>query len=176
MLFVHTGASRTRLEGRISDLQAMAAQHPLVTALAQEVPLGAAVLEDLEQHGPAQNVWTPLTGGTPALDRPVTPPTASAGGQASAPRTDTVQGARGGAVTARTQVLDVGEADLVQAPGAAAAVLEVRLLERVGHDLLELLVVGANLLGIEEAGAGVDGEAASWAVILATFTSWGGDA
>ncbi len=65
VLFVHTGASRTRLEGRISDLQAMAAQHPLVTALAQEVPLGAAVLEDLEQHGPAQNVWTPLTGGTP---------------------------------------------------------------------------------------------------------------
>ncbi len=66
VLFILTGASRSRLEGRISDLQAMAAQHPLVTALAQEVPLGAAVLEDLEQHGPAQNVWTPLTGGTPA--------------------------------------------------------------------------------------------------------------
>ncbi len=64
----------------------------------------------------------------------------------------------------------------MQAPGAAAAVLEVHLLERVGGDLLELLVVGAGLLGIEEAGAGVDGEAASWAVILATFTSWGGDA
>ncbi|WP_437109441.1 replication-relaxation family protein [Streptomyces sp. enrichment culture] len=65
VLFVLTGASRSRLEGRISDLQAMAAQHPLVAALAREVPLGAAVLEDLEQHGPAQAVWTPLTGGTP---------------------------------------------------------------------------------------------------------------
>lgn len=65
VLFVLTGASRSRLEGRISDLQAMTAQHPLVTALAHEVPLGAAVLEDLEQHGPAQHVWTPLTGGRP---------------------------------------------------------------------------------------------------------------
>ncbi|MFJ9729445.1 hypothetical protein ACIRP3_42615 [Streptomyces sp. NPDC101209] len=33
--------------------------------LAQEVRLGAAVLEDLEQHGPAQIVWMPLVGGTP---------------------------------------------------------------------------------------------------------------
>ncbi|MEU9736477.1 replication-relaxation family protein [Streptomyces sp. NPDC048002] len=65
VLFILTGASRTRLENRISDLQAMTAQHPLVAALAQEVPLGAAVLEDLEQHGPTQPVWTPLTGGTP---------------------------------------------------------------------------------------------------------------
>jgi hypothetical protein len=65
LLFILTGAPRTRLEGRISDLQAMTAQHPLVTALAREVPLGAAVLEDLEQHGPHHNVWTPLTGGTP---------------------------------------------------------------------------------------------------------------
>ncbi len=65
LLFVLTGASRTRLEGRISDLQAMTAQHPLVTALAREVPLGAAVLEDLEQHGSAHDIWTPLTGGTP---------------------------------------------------------------------------------------------------------------
>jgi hypothetical protein len=65
LLFVLTGASRTRLEGRISDLQAMAAQHPLVAALARQVPLGAAVLEDLEQHGPAADVWTPLAGGGP---------------------------------------------------------------------------------------------------------------
>ncbi|CAL9328860.1 hypothetical protein SUDANB15_00026 [Streptomyces sp. enrichment culture] len=64
-LFVLTGASRPRLQGRISDLQAMTAQHPLVATLAREVPLGAAILEGLEQHGPAQNVWTPLTGGTP---------------------------------------------------------------------------------------------------------------
>ncbi|MFI8169751.1 replication-relaxation family protein [Streptomyces sp. NPDC085931] len=65
LLFVLTGAPRTRLEGRISDLQAMAAQHPLVAALAREVPLGAAVLEDLEQQGPAAEVWTPLAGGEP---------------------------------------------------------------------------------------------------------------
>ncbi|MER8226147.1 hypothetical protein ABTZ58_37625, partial [Streptomyces sp. NPDC094143] len=65
LLFVLTGASRTRLEGRISDLQAMASQHPLVAALARQVPLGAAVLEDLEQHGPTAEVWTPLAGGTP---------------------------------------------------------------------------------------------------------------
>ena len=43
----------------------MTARHPLVAAPAREVPLGAAVLEDLEQHGPARNVWTPLPGGTP---------------------------------------------------------------------------------------------------------------
>ncbi|MEU4497585.1 replication-relaxation family protein [Streptomyces sp. NPDC023998] len=63
VLFVLTGASRTRLDNRISDLQAMVAQHPLVTALAREVRLGATVLEDIEQHGPAQAVWVPLAGG-----------------------------------------------------------------------------------------------------------------
>jgi hypothetical protein len=39
------------------------AQHPLVAALARDVPLGAAILEDLEAHGPAADVWTPLAGG-----------------------------------------------------------------------------------------------------------------
>ncbi|MEU9370438.1 replication-relaxation family protein [Streptomyces avermitilis] len=65
VLFVLTGASRARLDNRMSDLQAMVAQHPLVTALAREVPLGAAVLEDIEQHGPAQALWVPLAGGKP---------------------------------------------------------------------------------------------------------------
>ncbi|MFC8350810.1 replication-relaxation family protein [Streptomyces sp. NPDC057280] len=65
VLFVLTGASRARLTDRISDLQAMTAQHPLVAALAREVPLGAAVLEDIEQHGPTTPVWTPLAGGEP---------------------------------------------------------------------------------------------------------------
>ena len=41
LLFILTAAPRTRLEGRISDLQAMTAQHPLVTALAREVPPGS---------------------------------------------------------------------------------------------------------------------------------------
>ncbi|MFF9244573.1 replication-relaxation family protein [Streptomyces sp. NPDC014776] len=65
VLFVLTGASRGRLENRMRDLQAMVAQHPLVAALARDVQLGAAVLEDLEQCGPAQPVWLPLTGGRP---------------------------------------------------------------------------------------------------------------
>ncbi|MGW2108303.1 replication-relaxation family protein [Streptomyces sp. NPDC001948] len=65
VLFVLTGASRYVLENRISDLQAMVAQHPLVGALAREVPLGAAVLDDLELQGPSSDVWVPLTGGEP---------------------------------------------------------------------------------------------------------------
>ncbi|MFE1443583.1 replication-relaxation family protein [Streptomyces sp. NPDC058739] len=71
VLFVLTGASRPRLEQRIGDLQAMTAHHPLVAGLARDVPLAAAVLEDLEHHGPTQPVWTPLTGGPP---RPWTDP------------------------------------------------------------------------------------------------------
>jgi hypothetical protein len=39
------------------------------------------------------------------------------------------------------KVLDVREPDLLQASGAAAAVLAVNLLERFGRDRLELLVV-----------------------------------
>jgi DNA-binding MarR family transcriptional regulator len=65
VLFILTGASRSRLDNRISDLQAMVAQHPLVANLAREVRLGAAVLEDIENHGPAQPVWAPLAGGEP---------------------------------------------------------------------------------------------------------------
>ncbi|AZQ39970.1 hypothetical protein EJ357_46650 [Streptomyces cyaneochromogenes] len=65
VLFVLTAAPRTTLDHRISDLTAMAAQHPLAAALAAQVPLGAAVLEDLESHGPTGDVWIPLTGGTP---------------------------------------------------------------------------------------------------------------
>lgn len=51
---------------------------------------------------------------------------------------------------------NVREPDLLQTAGAAAAVLEVDLVERLGRDLLELLLGGAGLLGVEEAG-GVDG-------------------
>jgi hypothetical protein len=50
------------------------------------------------------------------------------------------------------EVLDVRESHLLQASGAAAAVLEVHLFERFGGDLLELLVGGAGLLGVEESG------------------------
>jgi DNA-binding transcriptional ArsR family regulator len=65
VIFVLTGASRTRLNHRMNDLQAMVTHHPLVAALAHEVPLGAAILEDLEHHTPSGSVWTPLTGGQP---------------------------------------------------------------------------------------------------------------
>ncbi|MFE7077087.1 replication-relaxation family protein [Streptomyces sp. NPDC057620] len=65
VLFVLTGASRSRMEDRISDLRAMVAHHPLVAALAREVPLGAALLEDVEQYGPARAGWVPLLGGEP---------------------------------------------------------------------------------------------------------------
>ncbi|GGX56213.1 replication-relaxation family protein [Streptomyces chartreusis] len=63
ILFVLTAASLQVLAGRISDLKAMTAQHPLVAAMARQVPLGAAVLEDLEEKGPTADVWEPLTGG-----------------------------------------------------------------------------------------------------------------
>lgn len=63
VLIVLTGASRYVLANRISDLQAMTAEHPLVTALAREVPMAAAVLEDLEEHCPTADVWVPLAGG-----------------------------------------------------------------------------------------------------------------
>ncbi|MGW1728546.1 replication-relaxation family protein [Streptomyces sp. NPDC002306] len=63
VLFVLTGASRRSLEQRMHDLRAMTAQHPHVAALAREVPLGAAVLDDLEDRGPTDEVWMPLAGG-----------------------------------------------------------------------------------------------------------------
>jgi DNA-binding MarR family transcriptional regulator len=65
LLFVLTGASPYVLRNRISDLKAMVAQHPLVTALAREVPMGAVVLEDLEERSPTGDVWTPLASGEP---------------------------------------------------------------------------------------------------------------
>ncbi|MGY9066868.1 replication-relaxation family protein [Streptomyces sp. CAS3] len=63
ILFVLTGASRQTMDNRISDLKAMTAHHPLVAALAREVPLGATVLDDLDEHGPTSHVWVPLAGG-----------------------------------------------------------------------------------------------------------------
>jgi hypothetical protein len=65
VLFVLTGAARQTVDNRISDLKAMAAHHPLVADLAREVPLGAVVLEDLDNHGPTADVWLPLTGDKP---------------------------------------------------------------------------------------------------------------
>lgn len=43
----------------------MVAHHPLVAALTREVQLGAAVLEDIEEHTPSGPLWVPLTGGEP---------------------------------------------------------------------------------------------------------------
>lgn len=64
VLFILTGASRTTLTNRITDLRHMTSNHELVTRFAAHVPLGAAVLEDLEEHGPSAPLWTPLTGDT----------------------------------------------------------------------------------------------------------------
>jgi hypothetical protein len=60
VLFVLTGAGPRALAHRIADLQAMAAEHPLVAAMVRQVPVGAAVLEDLEEAGPQAPVWTRL--------------------------------------------------------------------------------------------------------------------
>ncbi|MCC3655855.1 replication-relaxation family protein [Streptomyces sp. S07_1.15] len=64
VLFVLTGAGPTALANRTASLRAMAAEHPLVASMARRVPLGAAVLEDLEAHGPRAAVWQPLDGRT----------------------------------------------------------------------------------------------------------------
>jgi hypothetical protein len=56
------------------------------------------------------------------------------------------------------EVLDVREPDLFQAPGAAAAVLEVHLLECLSGELLEALLGGTLLLGLEEAGRVLRGQ------------------
>lgn len=63
ILFVLTGASRQTMDNRINDLKAMATHHPLVAGLAREVPLGAAVLDDLDELGPTSHIWVPLAGG-----------------------------------------------------------------------------------------------------------------
>lgn len=62
VLFILTNASRRTLANRTADLRSMVEVHPAVAELARHVPLGAAVLEDLEQHGAAAAVWTPLAG------------------------------------------------------------------------------------------------------------------
>ncbi|WP_406834847.1 replication-relaxation family protein [Streptomyces sp. AHU1] len=62
ILFVLTGAGAVTLSNRLKDLQAMAAEHPAVAAFARTVPLGAAVLEDMEDGGPSAAVWTRLNG------------------------------------------------------------------------------------------------------------------
>ncbi|MCY0932040.1 replication-relaxation family protein [Streptomyces sp. H27-H1] len=62
LLFVLTGAPRTTLANRIEDLRRMTADHRLVNRLASQVPLGAAILEDLEAQGPRAKVWTSLAG------------------------------------------------------------------------------------------------------------------
>lgn len=68
-------------------------------------------------------------------------------------------------------MFDVGEADFAQGAGAAAAVLEVDLLERVGGDLLELGIGGALLLGVEEAGGRTSSRTARVRLRAASFSS-----
>jgi hypothetical protein len=61
-LFILTGASTQSLNRRIGDLRAMVSGHSLVKQFAARVPLGAALLDDLEAHGASAPVWTPLNG------------------------------------------------------------------------------------------------------------------
>ncbi|MFJ8034731.1 replication-relaxation family protein [Streptomyces sp. NPDC096032] len=65
LLFILTGAHQQILHRRIGQLQAVTAHHPLVAALAGEVPLGAVTLDDLEGHGATAPVWVPLVGTEP---------------------------------------------------------------------------------------------------------------
>lgn len=60
ILFVLTGAGERALAQRVADLQAMARQHPLVAHLTAQVPVGAAVLERLEEQGTSAPVWSPV--------------------------------------------------------------------------------------------------------------------
>ena len=64
-----------------------------------------------------------------------------------------------GRVQLELEVLDVREADLLQAASAAAAVLEVHILERFGSDLLQALVADALFLGVEKRAAYCGGSA-----------------
>ncbi|UDL96816.1 replication-relaxation family protein [Streptomyces longhuiensis] len=63
ILFILTGAGPTALGNRIDDLRAMVREHPTVAALARDVPLGAAVLEDIETLGVDAPVWHCLRSG-----------------------------------------------------------------------------------------------------------------
>ncbi|MFF8868119.1 replication-relaxation family protein [Streptomyces sp. NPDC015139] len=65
LLLILTGAPQQTLRSRIGELQDMAVHHPLVAALAGEVPLGAVTLDDLEAHGATSPVWVPLVGTQP---------------------------------------------------------------------------------------------------------------
>lgn len=62
LLFVLTGAGPRALAQRVSDLRSMVSEHPLTERFADEVAVGAAVLEELEERGPSAAVWWPLDG------------------------------------------------------------------------------------------------------------------
>ncbi|MGR3938457.1 replication-relaxation family protein [Streptomyces sp. BRA346] len=62
VLFVLSNARPSDYQRRIEDLRGMVAEHPLVARMASKVPLGAAILSDLQEHGPRAPVWTHLAG------------------------------------------------------------------------------------------------------------------
>ncbi|AWN24782.1 replication-relaxation family protein [Streptomyces sp. NEAU-S7GS2] len=62
LLFVLTGAGPRALSHRVADLRAMVSEHPLTERFVDEVPTGAAVLEEMEERGPSAPVWWPLDG------------------------------------------------------------------------------------------------------------------
>lgn len=62
ILFILTGAGPTAMANRMDDLKDMVREHPTVAALAGSVPIGAAVLEDIETLSADAPVWTCLRG------------------------------------------------------------------------------------------------------------------
>ncbi|MFE0186591.1 replication-relaxation family protein [Streptomyces sp. NPDC058989] len=61
LLFVLTGAGPRALRNRVADLRALVSEHPLTEQFADEVPVGAAVLEEMEEHGPRPRCGGRLT-------------------------------------------------------------------------------------------------------------------
>ncbi|PNE43419.1 replication-relaxation family protein [Streptomyces noursei] len=62
LLFVLTGAGRQALLNRVADLRVMVREHPSTARFAEDVPVGAAVLEELEEQGASASVWWALDG------------------------------------------------------------------------------------------------------------------
>ncbi|WP_329485012.1 hypothetical protein OG618_00170 [Kitasatospora sp. NBC_01246] len=60
LLFVLADTGEQGARQRIRDLHAIAAGRPLVARMLTRVKAGAALLADLEQHGPGAAVWSPL--------------------------------------------------------------------------------------------------------------------
>ncbi|MFF0629762.1 replication-relaxation family protein [Streptomyces sp. NPDC004296] len=66
VLLVLTGATRARLQRRVADLRSLAAADPALTTAG--IRAGVTTLEDLVEHGPFANIFTPVLGPATATD------------------------------------------------------------------------------------------------------------